>query len=341
MSVEAVKLVLDRSRSKGTTRLVLVIIAEHAGGPDHYAFPGIKTIARQAGGVTERTVKRSIAELEQLGEIEVSRDKRYNQYRIRLATGDKGVTYEPDRLVTRASPVESSIGDILGSDRGRQCHPNHQKPSGAQRSSAHPHSDTDQSALPQRGDGESRAGGVSARARAQKPKADRRDGQPGDAAMRRDVETLRRLNDQQEVRQILSSALFEYAIEDRRTIPPNVIESLATSEHARPVLALYAVQRVNEAAKKAHAKSKPCNTIAMLITAFGAQRHGRGKPWNVPAEFVKGEWSAHKARANAGQNLQAHLQELRHRKGIEANREGKVASSKAAARRQLSHGAAG
>lgn len=162
---------------------------------------------------------------------------------------------------------------------------------------------------------------VGAGARAQEPKADRRDEQPADAdAARRDVETLRRLNDQQEVRQILGSALFEFATEDRRTIPPNVIESLATSEHARPQLALYAVQRVSEACRKAKAAGESCNTIGMLIAAFGAQRHGRGRPWEVPTLFIETEWAARKARRSAAENLQAHIHTLRHRAGVESRR---------------------
>ncbi|HEY0188166.1 MAG TPA: helix-turn-helix domain-containing protein [Cellulomonas sp.] len=69
MSVESIALVLNHSRARGTAKLVLLGIANHDG--DGGSWPTIATLARYAGGVDERTVRRSIGELEALGEIVV------------------------------------------------------------------------------------------------------------------------------------------------------------------------------------------------------------------------------------------------------------------------------
>lgn len=60
--------VLHHSRAKGTAKLVLVGIANHAG--DGGAWPSVETLARY-GNVHERNVQRALEKLEQLGEVEV------------------------------------------------------------------------------------------------------------------------------------------------------------------------------------------------------------------------------------------------------------------------------
>lgn len=68
MSVETMALVLHHSRAKGTAKLILLGIANHAG--DGGAWPTVATLARYAN-VTERAVQQSVAQLVQAGELYV------------------------------------------------------------------------------------------------------------------------------------------------------------------------------------------------------------------------------------------------------------------------------
>lgn len=93
MSFEAMTVVLNHSRSKGTDRNVLIGIANHMG--DGGAWPSIATLCRYAGGVEERTVQRSIAALVKLGELAVypqqggnratPNGRRTNRYEVLIA----------------------------------------------------------------------------------------------------------------------------------------------------------------------------------------------------------------------------------------------------------------
>ena len=92
MSVEAMAMVLNHSRAKGTDKLVLLGIANHYG--DGGAWPAIATLACYAN-VSERTVQRSIEALVSLGELVVQRQqggtrgtpdwKRPNRYDVLIA----------------------------------------------------------------------------------------------------------------------------------------------------------------------------------------------------------------------------------------------------------------
>lgn len=66
MSVESIAIALHHSRAKGAAKLVLIGIANHDG--DGGAWPSVATLAKYAH-VDPRSVQRSIAELERLGEI--------------------------------------------------------------------------------------------------------------------------------------------------------------------------------------------------------------------------------------------------------------------------------
>jgi hypothetical protein len=68
MSIEAVALVLNQSKATGRAKLVLIGIANHLG--DQGAWPSISTLARYANA-SERSVKRDIQELVELGELKV------------------------------------------------------------------------------------------------------------------------------------------------------------------------------------------------------------------------------------------------------------------------------
>lgn len=72
MSTTAISWVWHRSRSKGTDRLVLLVIAEHADHRGRNSWPANETIAEMCGGIDESTVRRSIARLrDDLGELKV------------------------------------------------------------------------------------------------------------------------------------------------------------------------------------------------------------------------------------------------------------------------------
>lgn len=82
MSIEAMSAVLHHSQAAGSTKLVLIGIANHQG--DAGAWPAISTLARYAN-VSERQAQRAIRQLEELGEIKVDYQapemlKRTNRY---------------------------------------------------------------------------------------------------------------------------------------------------------------------------------------------------------------------------------------------------------------------
>ena len=70
MSIEVMSVVLHHSKAQGTTKLVLMGIANHQG--DGGAWPAISTLAKYAGGVSRRTVQRSLADLVKTGELETT-----------------------------------------------------------------------------------------------------------------------------------------------------------------------------------------------------------------------------------------------------------------------------
>jgi uncharacterized protein YeaO (DUF488 family) len=93
VSIEAVALVLNKSRATGRAKLVLLGIANHLG--DQGAWPAISTLARYANA-SERSVKRDIQELIDLGElrVELQNAPTQNQYKTNLywITIQSGVT---------------------------------------------------------------------------------------------------------------------------------------------------------------------------------------------------------------------------------------------------------
>jgi hypothetical protein len=142
VSVEAVAAVLHHSRAKGTDKLVLIGIANHAG--DGGAWPTIDTLGKYAACSRTR-VKQAIARLVELGEVSVAvqgggnsdtrADRRPNRYDVLVAcppecdrtyqhrtngghTGDsrddeRGSLFDPTGVtrVTPNRPLEPSITD--------------------------------------------------------------------------------------------------------------------------------------------------------------------------------------------------------------------------------------
>jgi len=90
VSIEAVRHVLEQSKTKGAQRLILLVIAEHADRNGH-AWPSVETIARLAN-CSQRFVKRTIAKLD-AGELVLERGGgrgRSNRYRIPLEKVNSG-----------------------------------------------------------------------------------------------------------------------------------------------------------------------------------------------------------------------------------------------------------
>jgi hypothetical protein len=110
VSIEAVSLVLNKSKATGRAKLVLLGIANHLG--DQGAWPAISTLARYANA-SERSVKRDIQELIDLGElrVEVQNAPTQNQYKTNLywITIPAGVTDSASGVTAQVSR-----GDRLG-----------------------------------------------------------------------------------------------------------------------------------------------------------------------------------------------------------------------------------
>jgi hypothetical protein len=109
MSIEAVSLVLNNSRATGRAKLVLLGIANHLG--DHGAWPSISTLARYANA-SERSVKRDIQELVDLGElkVELQNAPTKTQYKTNLywITISSGVTDSASGVTDWVSRGDSS-----------------------------------------------------------------------------------------------------------------------------------------------------------------------------------------------------------------------------------------
>jgi len=109
MSIEAVSLVLNNSKATGRAKLVLLGIANHLG--DQGAWPSISTLARYANA-SERSVKRDIQELIELGElkVELQNAPTNHQYKTNLywITIRSGVTDLASGVTAQVSRGDSS-----------------------------------------------------------------------------------------------------------------------------------------------------------------------------------------------------------------------------------------
>ena len=129
MSVKIMQQVFERSASKGNDRLVLLALADEANDEGTNAWPSINTIAFKAGGIDERTARRCIRNLEELGELRVDlnaggtadwrSDRRPNLYTVLLA-------HKPKRTRTpRRHPRDHAVtgGQQRPRDEGADCPP--------------------------------------------------------------------------------------------------------------------------------------------------------------------------------------------------------------------------
>lgn len=111
MSIEAVSNVLQFSRAKGRAKLVLLGIANHLG--DHGSWPSISTLAKYANA-SERSVKRDIQELVELGEliVELQAAPTNSQYKTNLYW----ITLDLPGVTNSAAGVTNQVtrGDTIG-----------------------------------------------------------------------------------------------------------------------------------------------------------------------------------------------------------------------------------
>jgi Helix-turn-helix domain len=118
MSMSTVAQVRSASKSKGSARTLLLVIASHENPDTGWAWPSLDTLADEIAR-TRRHVIRLIAQLEALGELEVRRGHgrgHVNFYRVHLTTAEAGPS-TPAKKVTSApaEKVTSSPrkGDML------------------------------------------------------------------------------------------------------------------------------------------------------------------------------------------------------------------------------------
>ena len=94
MSMASVAQVRSSSKSRGSARTLLLVIASHVNPDTGWAWPSLDTLARETA-LTRRHVIRLVAHLEALGELQVRRGHgrgHVNFYRVHLEvapeTGD-------------------------------------------------------------------------------------------------------------------------------------------------------------------------------------------------------------------------------------------------------------
>lgn len=108
MSFRTVETVLEHSRSRGSARMVLVVIAECANHDGGEAWPAIETIAHRAG-ISRASVFRQLKNLADMGELEYdSKAGRHgcNRYRVTLQPGESqdATVSDRDSLTSETGP---------------------------------------------------------------------------------------------------------------------------------------------------------------------------------------------------------------------------------------------
>lgn len=93
------------SKHGGSALLVLLAVGDHTNGTG-LAWPGIKLLAEKTK-LSERQVRRVLKILENSGELEILRDRRYHRYRINL-------NHDNMSTVDKMSDIDGEIADIQG-----------------------------------------------------------------------------------------------------------------------------------------------------------------------------------------------------------------------------------
>jgi hypothetical protein len=104
MSISTVAQVRSSSKSHGSTRMLLLVIASHVNPDTGWAWPSLDRLADEIAR-THRQVIRLIAQLEALGELEVRRGQgrgHVNFYRVHLAPANRKPVAPGEKVTCRA-----------------------------------------------------------------------------------------------------------------------------------------------------------------------------------------------------------------------------------------------
>jgi hypothetical protein len=126
VSLDAQDWVWEHSRSKGTARLVILVIADKASGPDCSAYAGTTFLMRRANAGRTAVVE-AVDKLIALGEVEIIKGRRGPRgetcYRLPKAAGhhrggpDSGPVRKADRSGKRTG-TDSGPQGVRNPDRG-------------------------------------------------------------------------------------------------------------------------------------------------------------------------------------------------------------------------------
>lgn len=130
MSIEHLAIVLNHSRSKGTARIVLMGLANHASVVNNRCWPSVSRLRIYTGGMDRTSILRALDNLENLGEImrirhgapapdsapNLPKRNRNNLYEILLRCPDycDGTPQHRDRR--RPLVPDEMMGDVLASE---------------------------------------------------------------------------------------------------------------------------------------------------------------------------------------------------------------------------------
>lgn len=109
MSVKAMSWVWEHSRAKGSARLVLLALADHAGADGGDAYPSVGRLATRCG-VSERTVHEALRILAELGEIVVDRNagpRGVNRYHLTLTPAESAPPQNPHPRNVPRGPLQN------------------------------------------------------------------------------------------------------------------------------------------------------------------------------------------------------------------------------------------
>lgn len=112
MSVQVMAEIWKYSKAGGSALLVLLAIGDHTNGTG-IAWPGIKHLAEKTK-LSERQVRRVLRILEQTGELEIIRDRRYHRYRINLNHDILSTVDNMSGINGGNEYIQNSEGDIQG-----------------------------------------------------------------------------------------------------------------------------------------------------------------------------------------------------------------------------------
>lgn len=109
MSVQASSWVIEHSKSKGSARLVLLMIANHAHADGTNAFPSVTTLAKECL-MSDRQITRIIQALEASGELQIDRSagRRSHRYSLLLMTSN------PDKMSPLPVPNHDKLSGLNG-----------------------------------------------------------------------------------------------------------------------------------------------------------------------------------------------------------------------------------